>query len=98
MATRFVPGLLGVMLAFVVPAPAFAAQSCLANGKSFNIGETACLTVDGESRLARCDMVLNNTSWQTIGDKCSGENPATTAPGSSTPLPPRLSPTEPTEN
>lgn len=51
-------------------AEASAAPECLANGQSFKIGQTACLTPPGKSYLARCDMVLNNTSWVKIADDC----------------------------
>lgn len=79
--------------------PALAAQECLANGKSFQLGQVACLTLAGKSHLARCDMVLNNTSWTKIQDSCP-EN--TLAPHlQSTPIStpaPSLVPTEPTAN
>lgn len=99
MAIRSVLCPIGLALAFATPAPALAAQACLANGKSFEVGETACLTVAGESHLARCDMVLNNTSWTKIKDQCPGENqPPKLHPTSiSTPAPSTV-PTEPTEN
>ncbi|TIO72463.1 MAG: hypothetical protein E5X74_19765 [Mesorhizobium sp.] len=99
MAIRFVLCPIGLALAFAAPAPVLAAQSCLANGKSFNVGETACLTVAGESHLARCDMVLNNTSWTKVKDECPGENqtPKLHPTSISTPAP-SMVPTEPTEN
>ncbi len=47
--------------------PAFAGQDgmcrCRYQGKYFEQGETVCIRVDGRSRLARCDMALNNSSW-----------------------------------
>lgn len=96
-AFRFVGMAMG---AAVVSLPAHADQTCLANGKSFQLGQVACLTVAGSSHLARCDMVLNNTSWAKIQDNC---------PGLSTPVPPQdmrqqssaqphAEPNEPTEN
>lgn len=88
---------IGLALAFAVPAPALAAPECLANGKSFKVGETACLTVAGESHLARCDMVLNNTSWTKIKDECPGDTPKLHSTSISTP-PPSTAPTEPTDN
>ncbi|RWX62438.1 hypothetical protein EN780_26615, partial [Mesorhizobium sp. M4B.F.Ca.ET.089.01.1.1] len=75
MAIRFVLCSAGLVLALIAPATVLAAQACLANGKSFKIGETACLTIAGESHLARCDMVLNNTSWTKIHDDCPGTTP-----------------------
>ncbi|MDX8478006.1 hypothetical protein RFN28_05855 [Mesorhizobium sp. VK24D] len=96
MTIRFVLCPIGLALAFAAPAPTFA-QACLANGKSFKVGETACLTVAGESHLARCDMVLNNTSWTKVNDTCPGENQAPKLHPISTPVPGTV-PTEPTEN
>jgi hypothetical protein len=86
-------------LAMAVATPAFAAPVCLANAKSFQIGQVACLTLAGKSHLARCDVVLNNTSWTKVQDDCPGNtlspHPYTTP--ISTPAP-SLVPTEPTEN
>ena len=42
--------------ALAIATPVLAAQECLANGKSFQVGQVACLTIAGESHLARCDM------------------------------------------
>jgi hypothetical protein len=86
-------------LAMAGATPVFATPQCLANGKSFQIGQVACLTLAGRGHLARCDMVLNNTSWTKVQDDC----PETTlAPHQhitpiSTPAP-SLVPTEPTAN
>ncbi|RWM30114.1 hypothetical protein [Mesorhizobium sp.] len=99
MTIRFVLCPIGVALAFATPAPVLAAQACLANGKSFKVGETACLTVAGESHLARCDMVLNNTSWTKVRDMCPGESQAPKLHPTSISTPtPSVVPTEPTEN
>ncbi len=77
--------------------PAFADPECLANGKSFQIGQVACLTLSGRSHLARCDMVLNNTSWAKIRDDCPGTTLTPPATPISTPES-GLVPTKPTEN
>ena len=99
MAIRFVLCPIGVALAFAVPAPVLADQACLANGKSFKVGETACLTVAGESHLARCDMVLNNTAWTKVKDECPGQNQAPKLHPTSISTPaPSMVPTEPTAN
>lgn len=34
------------------------------------LGETACMHVQGESYIARCEMVLNNTAWKRVRDGC----------------------------
>ena len=52
-------------------APAFAGMNgidcrCIYKGKYFEQGDTVCIRVDGKSRMARCDMALNNTSWTFI--------------------------------
>ncbi|MDX8523837.1 hypothetical protein RFM68_04890 [Mesorhizobium sp. MSK_1335] len=97
MAIRFLVWPVGLALALAAPTPLQAAPTCLANGKSFNVGETACLTVAGGSHLARCDMVLNNTSWTRIKDECPGDAPKPHPTSTSTPTP-GPAPTEPTEN
>ncbi|MBZ9846418.1 hypothetical protein LB565_00175 [Mesorhizobium sp. CA14] len=97
MAIRFLLRPVGLALALAAPTPSLAAPTCLANGKSFNVGQTACLTLDGESYLARCDMVLNNTSWTKIKDECPGDAPKSHPTSISTPTP-GPTPTEPTEN
>jgi hypothetical protein len=43
---------------------------CLAQGKSFAVGETACLRTAEGPRIAECGMVLNNTSWQFTAKPC----------------------------
>jgi len=99
MTIRFAFCPIGCVLAMAASTPAFAAQECLANGKSFQLGQVACLTIAGQSHLARCDMVLNNTSWTKIGDSCPGNTmaPHLHVTPISTPAP-SMVPTEPTEN
>jgi hypothetical protein len=43
---------------------------CRAQGKTFAIGETACLRTSEGPRVAECGMVLNNTSWQFTARPC----------------------------
>ena len=74
------------LAALVLPALADGngmACRCLYQGKYFETGDTVCIRVDGRSRLARCDMALNNTSWTFL----SGKDGCPTALMS--PLPPR---------
>jgi hypothetical protein len=33
-------------------------------------GAVVCLDVDGKRSLARCEMVLNNSSWRTLDQPC----------------------------
>jgi len=104
MTRRFVPRRLalcsiGLAFAMAAPAAALADQECLANGKSYQLGQVACLTVADKSHLARCEMVLNNTSWTKVADSCP-ENTLAPHPHVtpiSTPAP-SMVPTEPTEN
>ncbi|MER9234210.1 hypothetical protein NKI56_19285 [Mesorhizobium sp. M0622] len=90
-----------IALAFAMAATvqAFADEECLANGKSFQIGQMACLTLAGQSHLARCEMVLNNTSWTKQRDGCPENTLAPHLQGTpiSTPAPGGV-PAEPTEN
>jgi hypothetical protein len=37
---------------------------CRTEGRTFAVGETACLRTPAGPRLAQCGMVLNNTSWE----------------------------------
>jgi hypothetical protein len=43
---------------------------CVAGGKKYQIGEVICLSLPGGSRLARCGMVLNNSSWTQLQETC----------------------------
>jgi Flp pilus assembly protein TadG len=43
---------------------------CRAQGKTFAVGETACLRTGEGPRVAECGMVLNNTSWRFTARPC----------------------------
>lgn len=43
---------------------------CRAQGRTFAVGETACLRTGEGPRVAECGMVLNNTSWQFTARPC----------------------------
>lgn len=43
---------------------------CHAHGKIFSQGETACLAYRNSEQLARCGMVLNNSSWIRTDETC----------------------------
>jgi len=69
-ATRLASLLLA--LAVLAPTGASAAHQgqCLYQGKKFEQGELVCIKVDGSARLARCDMLLNNSSWTFLKTGC----------------------------
>lgn len=99
MIIRFLLCPIGLAFALGAPATAFADQQCLANGKSYQVGQVACLTVSDQSHMARCDLVLNNTSWTKIGDTCPDNTmkPHLHVTPISMPAP-SMVPTEPIEN
>ena len=43
---------------------------CRANGHKFNLGETTCFNSPKGIVRARCILVLNNTSWEILGEGC----------------------------
>jgi hypothetical protein len=59
-----------VTVSLVFPAPAFAGRHCLYQGKIFRQGDVTCIRVDGRTRLARCEMLLNNATWNFFQDGC----------------------------
>ena len=44
--------------------------SCRYDGQSFQLGTTVCLKTPQGVRMARCEMVLNNTSWHFLAKGC----------------------------
>jgi hypothetical protein len=72
MATRLVPVLMLAVLGGASPGAAAAEHKCqcLYQGKKFEQGESVCIRVDGTARLARCDMLLNNSSWTFLKGGC----------------------------
>jgi len=64
---------------------------CRYQGKYFEQGETVCIRVDGRAKLARCEMLLNNSSWTFLRNGC----PSAMMTPAPTPLPdagPAISP------
>lgn len=59
-----------VGLVFAHAGPAQADCQCVAAGKKYQLGEVACLSLPEGKRLARCSMVLNNSSWTKVEDAC----------------------------
>jgi hypothetical protein len=43
---------------------------CRAPGRTFEVGQTACLQTPAGPRLAECAMVINNTSWRFTENPC----------------------------
>jgi hypothetical protein len=41
------------------------------SGTRVELGETVCLSVDGRTYQARCEMMLNNPMWREIGSSCA---------------------------
>jgi hypothetical protein len=55
-----------VALAAASPATADPNCTCRYAGQNYALGEYACI----RGRLARCEMVLNNTAWTFISEGC----------------------------
>lgn len=84
MSRRTIP-LLSIALAAPLVAVAAAQADCLcvANGVRFTEGQFTCLKLPTGARLARCEKVLNNTSWTILESGClqvSQLNAADSAP------------------
>jgi hypothetical protein len=43
---------------------------CRYGGRTYQLGETVCMNTPFGTRLARCELVLNNTSWVPTQDSC----------------------------
>ena len=61
--------LVGIGL-FIGSAPASAECTCRAKDVVANEGEVVCLNTPLGQRLARCDKVLNNSSWTFLQGTC----------------------------
>lgn len=64
----------------LLQAGAAAAECTCVNkdGTRYNMGDVACIRVDGRAYMAECELNLNVTSWRKIGDGCpvaSADNP-----------------------
>jgi hypothetical protein len=55
--------------------------TCRYFGVNYRLGETVCLRGPEGPRLARCSMLLNNTTWESLERSCptSGRAPLTLA-------------------
>ncbi|PSC02866.1 hypothetical protein SLNSH_21975 [Alsobacter soli] len=63
------------------PDPPLPPCTCRAQGRTFEIGETACLRTPEGSRIARCVMVINVPSWQPTATPCPQASLRRTPPG-----------------
>ena len=55
---------------------------CSNRGEMLPMGALVCLTVDGKTFLARCEMSLNNPTWRRVQDGC----PSARAPSADDPV------------
>ena len=67
--------LLSAILALALLLPANASNAgenctCRGNGQDVPEGQTICLKTASGSKLARCERVLNNTSWKILETDC----------------------------
>ncbi len=88
MAIRLIALLFALAALAPVEASAEHKCQCLYQGKRFEQGQLVCIKVDGASHLARCDMLLNNSSWTFLSTGCP-------TAALSTPLPPGRLPAVP---
>ncbi|WP_245566139.1 hypothetical protein [Stappia stellulata] len=47
-----------------------ASCTCRYFGQDYQLGETVCLRGPNGMQLARCSMLLNNTTWKPLEDGC----------------------------
>jgi hypothetical protein len=61
------------LIGAIVSQVTMAAADCRcrgSDGRTFGLGELACIKTAKGPRLARCEMALNNSSWTVIRDDC----------------------------
>ena len=68
----FISGLLvaGALMVHAAGAHTTHACPCRYTGGVAAPGAVVCLNVDGKQSLARCEMVLNNSSWHFLDKSC----------------------------
>ena len=64
---------LGLALAFLTTSAvvSYADCTCRAQGRSLEQGQTICMATAKGFRVATCDMVLNNSSWNVSETPCA---------------------------
>jgi hypothetical protein len=65
------PMLTIVLCSLSFPHAASATCTCIYTGGTVKEGETACIWTAKGNTLARCEKVLNNTSWTVLNKPCS---------------------------
>jgi hypothetical protein len=82
---------LGAPAAAQTPAPGVSWPDCYctdSRGARVEIGERACLVINGRAMLARCDKALNVTIWRETGEGCVSARAQRGAGGVEPPLQP----------
>jgi hypothetical protein len=64
---------LTLCLIATAPMTAEADCTCIYAGGNVEHGQTACIQTAKGKRLARCDKVLNNSSWTILDEACDVE-------------------------
>ncbi len=72
-----------VLCSLWFPHAAMATCTCIYKGGTVKEGETACIWTAKGNALARCEKVLNNTSWKLLGKACPADLSSDHAPGHS---------------
>jgi hypothetical protein len=69
---RFVAQALLIALASGLAAPALGADGCYCRHKDGQtpLGQSTCIRSANGGQMARCEKVLNNTSWKFTGAPC----------------------------
>jgi hypothetical protein len=70
MGKGLVLALAGLSAVLILASPASAGRHCRYEGRIFNQGDLVCINLSGKTRLARCEMMLNNASWNFVQDGC----------------------------
>jgi hypothetical protein len=65
-----------LMLMVCLATAAQADCTCIYTGGTVKEGETACILTAKGKGLARCEKVLNNTSWTVLDEPCDREQSA----------------------
>jgi hypothetical protein len=64
---------LAFLIAGLIPSAAKAECTCLFAGGAVEHGQTACIQTAKGKQLARCEKVLNNSSWTFLDEACDVE-------------------------